>query len=327
MLKNIHLILETRQTINMTPKEEITQLIQWGKALQTQAEQAFTTGLHSNGASIIGEFFIGGIPQGQRGLARNLGKTIQRSDRQKNEIQWREKGKQLLSNCEFKIKQMSINTKNLTKNGNSPKLVQKFNRVRRVKSSIASITEIIAILEELQNIELLWNTDIPNELVHRKEITDMEKREKTNLLRMSPRIIKNAGIVDIFDRLAISDQLEQYPSVKSCILGAFDRLHENAPDSARHCIISCRVAIESFCIESGNDADWKNALKNVLSSDTDRRQIIGIWNYLSGKGAHGGHFPTKEEAEYCLQLTIGTLTFIIKGSSKKNDIIRQLNLV
>jgi hypothetical protein len=212
---------------------------------------------------------------------------------------------------------MSINTKNLTKKGNSPKLVQKFNRVRRVKNPLAALAVINAILEELQNLELLWNTDIPNELAHRKEIAEMEKRETVSLRKVSPYITKNAGIVDLFDRLTISDQLEQYPSVKGSILGALDRLQADAPDNARHCIISCRAAIESFCIQSGNDSGWKNALNNVLSSDTDQRQVVGVWNYLSGKGAHGVHIPTKEEAEYCLQLTIATITFIINESSKK----------
>jgi hypothetical protein len=87
----------------MTPKEKITQLIQCGNALQYQAEQAFSTGLHSNGASIIGEFIIGGIPQGSRGLARNFGKTLQRSERQKIESQWREKEKQFLSNITSRL--------------------------------------------------------------------------------------------------------------------------------------------------------------------------------------------------------------------------------
>jgi hypothetical protein len=300
----------------MSPKEEINQLIQYGKILHYHAEQAFSTGLHSKGASIVGELLISGVPQGNKRLARNFGKTLQQSERQKIENLWREKERQFLSNCELQIKQMSINTRNLTIKGNSQKLVQKFNRVRRVKSPIASFYEIVSILEEIQNLELLWNKDIQKELAHRKEIFEIEKQEKVNLRKLSPHIMKNAGIVDLFDKLTISDQLKQNPSVKNSILGALDSLHTNIPDSSRHCIISCRVAIETFCIERGVDTDWKNALKNVLSSDTDRKQVIGVWNFLSCKGAHGVHNPIKEEAEYCLQLTIATLTFILKKSSK-----------
>lgn len=59
------------------------------------------------------------------------------------------------------------------------------------------------------------------------------------------------------------------------------------------------------------EKDWKNSLNNIFSSDTDRKQVKGVWNYLSGKGAHGEHNPTKKEAEYCLQSTIATLNFII----------------
>ena len=296
----------------MTPKDEIFSLIQMGNTLHKQAEQALSTGIHSNGMSFLGDFITKEIvPHGYRRMARNAGKTLHRTAKKDIENQWNERGRRFLFECESKIRQMSVNTKNLTRTGNSSRLVQKFNRVRRMRNPVLFFITTVAILEELEHLDLIWNNDIANELTHRKEIAEVEKREKANLRRMSPRITKDASLVDLFDRLAISEQVKRYPSVKNSVMGAFDRLDANDPDSFRHCIVSCRAAIESFCIETGHDADWKNALNNVLSSDTDRKQVKGVWNYLSSKGAHGGHHPTKEEAEYCLQLTIGTLTFII----------------
>lgn len=296
----------------MTPKDEILSLIQTGNTLHKQAEQALSTGIHSNGMSFLGDLITKEVvPHGYRRIARNAGKTLQRTSKKAIENLWREMGQRFLSECESKIKQMSVNTKNLNRMGNSPRLGQKFNRVRRMRNPVPFFTTTVAILEELENLDLIWNDNIANELMHRKEIAEAEKREKANLRHMSPRITKDASLVDLFDRLAISEQVKRYPSVKNSVMGAFDRLDANDPDSLRHCIISCRAAIESFCIETGHDADWKNALNNVLSSDTDRRQVKGVWNYLSSKGAHGGHHPTKEEAEYCLQLTIETLIFIV----------------
>jgi hypothetical protein len=70
------------------------------------------------------------------------------------------------------------------------------------------------------------------------------------------------------------------------------------------------VAVEQFCIDAGKSGNWKEGLRNILESETDRRHVIGEWNYLSGKGAHGGHDPTEMEAKHCLRITVSCLEFM-----------------
>lgn len=303
----------------MTPKEEINSLISRGKTLQMQAQRVLLTGLSSPGASIIGELFVKEvIPFGYQQLSRDIGNSISRSSKKKAESLWRTEARNFLNESESKIKQMSINTKNLRKEGNSTALILKLNKVRRLQNPISIIVTTSTVLEEISKQDLLWNNDIQAELIKRKREADQEKRERAILKKSSPNILKEVSSTDIFDEFLVLNLLNDLPSVKEKILGALDRLHTNDPDSSRHCIISCRAAVELYCIEKGKDGDWKKGLDNILPSETDRRQVKAIWNYLSGKGAHGGSSPTTEEAEYSLRLTITTLVML----SHKLELIR-----
>jgi len=302
----------------LTPKDEIASLIQQGKSLRAQANQALSTGIHTNGASIVGDVLVKTlVPHGYKRIARKIGKAGQKTAKENIKAQWREVGDSFLSECEAKISQMSVNTKNLTISGNSHGLIRKFNRVRRIKDPILFFDNLMAVLEEIKRLDLIWNRDISKELTRRKELVEREKQERAKLRGTSGKITRIARTIDLFNRLSIAEQLRKYPSVQNSILGALDRLQTNDPDAERHCITSCRAAIESLCIEIGKNRDWKKALNSIFPSETDRRQVKGVWNYLSGKGAHGGHKPTKKEAEYCLQITIATLEFIIDGGDRK----------
>ena len=101
---------------------------------------------------------------------------------------------------------MSLNTKNLTISGSSHRLVQKFNRVRKIRNPIYFFDTILAVLQDLQNLDLIWNKDIPQELANRKEIAEVEKREKAGLRSISRDITSIARNVDSFSTLSISDQ-------------------------------------------------------------------------------------------------------------------------
>lgn len=302
----------------MEPKNEILSLIKRGRIFRDQAERAIHGGLHSKGAPIVGDFLISQyIPHGSKGTARKAVKYSHKSSRENAKVQWRHKGTEFLSECEREVKQMSINTINLTISGNSNILNRKFNRARRIKGPVGFFDSVINVLEEIQTNDLLWNKDISSELMRRKEEKIKEKEEKAQLRAKSKDITKLTKSVDLFDINSISTELGKYPTVQQSILGAIYSLQRDDPDIERQCITSCRAAIESLCIQLGGNNDWKTALNNLFPSDTDRKQVKGVWNYLSGRGAHGGHVPSKQEAEYSLQLTIATLKFIIGNSGKR----------
>jgi len=257
------------------------------------------------------------VPYGAKGLARGWGRTIRKSSKSNVSVQWRQKGELFLPRCESVVKNISINARNLPPRGNSDKLVKKFNRARRLKNPVSFFDTLINILNEIQSQDLIWNKDIPQELAHRKEIVRQEQIERANLQSESKEITRLAKSVNLLDKLSISQNLKQFPDVQRSILGALDRLQTNDPDAERHCITSCRVAIESLCMKLGSCGDWKAGLCKIYPSETDQRQVKEVWNYLSGKGAHGGHIPTKDEAEYALKITIATIEQIIKSRGSR----------
>jgi len=297
----------------MTPKEMISQLIQEANQFRYQAEQALSIGIHTEQAPLLGELLVQAfVPHGAKGLTRKLGRSIRKTSKHKVNSSWRLVGDQFLGKCESSVKDVSIKVHTLSLGGNSSKLLKKFNRVRRIKNSISFFNTLILVLQEIQNQDLIWNRDIPNELALRKVIFEQEKKEKAILRVSSLRLVRSATTIEINNRLSIAEKLKNYPNVQESVLGALDRLHEGGPDALRQCIVSCRAAIEALCIRLGKNDDWKKGLNNLFRSETDRKSIKGIWNYLSGKGAHGGHIPSKEDAEYALKITVATLEQIIK---------------
>jgi len=255
---------------------------------RTQANHAFTTGIQSDETSLLGELIVKEIiPHGYKKMSRKVGEIGWKREREQLNNQWFGIRERFISECEALLNQISVNTKNLTSKGNSYHLVQKLNRARKVKNHILFFDKIIDALQDIKRLDLIWNNDIKKELVNR---------------------INN---IDNFDKDLIVDKLESYPLVQKSIIGAMKQIHSGNPDAERHCITSCRTAIESLCIELGNNPDWKKGLNNILPSETDQRQVKSVHNYLSGKGAHGGHNPTKKEAEYCFLQTQSTLDFIL----------------
>ena len=300
----------------MTPKYTISQLIQEAVQYRYQAEQALSIGIHTDQAPILGELLVQAfVPHGAKGLTRKIGRSIRKTSKYNVNSYWRLFGDQILGKCESSVKDMSIKVRTLSDGGNSSNLSKKFNRVRRIKNAVSFFNTLILVLQEIQNQDLIWNRDIPIELALRKAIMEQEKKEKAILRASSPMLVRSAQTIEIYNRLSVAEKLKNYPNVQESVLGALDRLHKGGPDTLRQCIVSCRAAIEALCIQIGKNEDWKKALNSIFPSETDRKSIKSIWNYLSGKGAHGGNIPVKEDAEYALKITIATLEQIINKSS------------
>jgi hypothetical protein len=213
------------------------------------------------------------------------------------------------------MRQISIKSPKLPAHGNSSKLLLKLNRVRRATNPITFLETLAMALDEVAQYELIWNIEIPAELARRTEAASRERSARAALRASSAEVVRLSRTVDLFNRTAVADGLRNFPAVSQSILGAMDVFVRQGPDGNRQSIASCRAGIEALAIQLGGAANWKQALKTVLKSETDQKIVIGAWNYLSGKGAHGGHDPTKGEAEYGLRITIAALEYLIGKSA------------
>jgi hypothetical protein len=250
------------------------------------------------------------VPYGLKGLSRTAGRTARRASKAYVTAQWLQAGRNLLSQCESVIREVSVNSRNLSSRGNSSKLLLKLNRVRRMTNPVTFLNALAVVLEETSQYDLLWNRDIPSELARRAEVAAQERSARAALRASSPEVVRLSKTVDVYNRLQIAESLRDHPAVAESVLGAMDTLIRQGPDANRQAIASCRASIERLAIELGGVGDWKQALTRVVPSETDQRTIIGAWNYLSGKGAHGGHDPSRDEAEYGLGITIAALTYL-----------------
>jgi NADH:ubiquinone oxidoreductase subunit E len=291
----------------LTPKNQIQAFVRQAKSLQSQAKGAISSS-NSPILPVVGEFALKEyVPYGYKGTARKVGTKIARGNKDAINRQWRERGTELLRQCTSEVRKMSINTKNLTFSGNSQQLIRKFNRLKKIKNALPFFNNLIAILEEIEDMDLIWNNDISDEMKNRQQLKEEEKQQKAQLRKEAKEIVKNAQQIELYERTEIIRKVSNYPRARQSLSAAFDRLQDTNPESARHCITSCRVGIEQFCIDAGGSNDWKTGLRNIYKSETDRKHIKAVWNYLSGKGMHGGHDPNKTEAEHCLKITIASI--------------------
>ena len=80
---------------------------------RTQVNQAFTTGIQSDEASLIGELFVKEIiPHGYKKMSRKVGAIGKQRDREQINNQWYGIKEGFISECEAILNQMSFNTKN-----------------------------------------------------------------------------------------------------------------------------------------------------------------------------------------------------------------------
>lgn len=296
----------------MDPNETLKQLASQARGLATQASLAMESGYHSRQAGVVGGILASTVvPYGLKGVSRDAGRLVKRTSKAKVDAQWLDRGRNLLAQSEASLREISIKARTLPARGNSSKLLLKLNRVRRTKNPTTFLGSLAEVLEEVAQYDLIWNADIPAELARRAEAEASERSARAALRASSPQVVRLSRTVDIFNRTVIADSLRNYPSVDQSVLGAMDALARQGPDGNRQSIASCRASIEALAIHLGGEGDWKEALKRVLPSETDQRTVVGAWNYLSGKGAHGGHDPSQAEAEYGLRITIAALEYLI----------------
>ena len=308
---------------NVNPSEDLLQVASRAKGLAAQAAQALRTGYHSPRAGLIGSLLAtAAVPYGLKGLSRTAGRTVARASKSNVSAQWLHTGRDLLAQSESLLRAISVSSRNLTPRGNSSKLLLKLNRVRRMTNPVTLLNTLSTVLEEASQYDLIWNRDIPTELARRGELAEQERSARAALRASSPEVVRLSKTVHIFNRLQVADCLRDHPAVSESVSGAIDALARNGPDSNRQAIASCRASIERLAIELGGPGDWKQALKRAATSEPDQRVIIGAWNYLSGKGAHGGHDPSSNEAEYGLRITIAALAYLkgISGGARPTSI-------
>jgi len=294
-----------------TPHDEIRNLIRQAKALDERAQTAIKK-VKSPLNPILGDYAVKSlVPHGFKGAVRSAGKNIYRDHKDEIDVHWREEGVRLTDHCVSKIGGMSSVTKNMTMSGNSRKLVTKFNRLTNKKTALAYIRNLISILEGIEKLDLIWNTDIESELKRRVEEKEWLRREEEALKLEARAIVEEATRSQFSRKDSIMKRLEVFPRSRRSLVSAFTQLQSPDPEGPRHCIFSSRISIEQLCMDAGASGDWKKGLANLVSSGTDRRQVKAIWNHLSGKGAHGGHDPTTKEAERCLTITLTSLEMIL----------------
>lgn len=295
----------------MEPSDAVRQLSSQAAALAAQANQALQIGYHSVQAGFMASLLATAVvPHGLKTISRSAGRTVARASKSNVTTQWLRAGRNLLEQSESILRDISLNSRNLTPQGNSSKLLVKLNRVRRMTNPVTFLNTLSVVLEETSRNALLWNRDIPAELARRAELAALERSARMALRVSSPELVRLSKTVDVYNRLQIAESLHDHPAVTESVLGALDAFVRQGPDSNRQTIASCRASIERLAIELGGVGDWKEALKRVVASETDQRVIIGAWNYLSGKGAHGGHDPSRDEAEYGLRVTIAALAYL-----------------
>jgi hypothetical protein len=293
-----------------TPQETIRQLWRQAVSLRDQASLALGAGAHAPGAEIFGGVLVRElVPHGYKGLARGAGKLAQRTSRANLNARWLQSGRALLSQSEATVREVSLRTRLLPSHGNSSRLLAKFNRVRRSTNALSFLSSLAVVLEELSLSDLLWNRDIPAELERRREEVEHGRAAKAELRAAASNYVRLAATVDLYNRMAISSNLRSYPATEQSVLGALDRLATGGPDAERHALISCRSAIENLCIQLGGNGDWRTSLKIVFPSDSDNRAVSAVVNFIGSK-VHGGHTPSRAEADQGLRLTIATLESI-----------------
>ncbi len=294
-----------------SPQDDVRSFIHQAKDLHERAASAIKTVKGPVGPALGSYAVTKIVPHGFKQVARSFGRDIQRDAKADVEIKWRQQGVQLMDTCVRKVGQMSTRAKNLTMSGNSRNLVVKFNKLTSKKTALAYIRNLISILEGIEQLDLIWNTEIEGELKLRAEEKERLRREEEVLMLEAGALVEEARRTQFSKKESVIHRLEGYPMARQSLVSAFHQLQSPDPEAARHCIFSCRVSIEQLCIDAGASGNWKKGLSNLLSSKTDRKQVTAVWNNLSGKGAHGGHNPTPKEAEHCLALTLTTLEIIL----------------
>lgn len=252
------------------------------------------------------------VPHGFKGAVRSAGKRAYSDHKKDIDARWREECIRLNERCVSSVSRMSTSTKNLTMAGNSRKLVTKFNKVMKMKTAHAYIGNLVLTLEEIQGLDLIWNCDIGEELKRREEEREWLRQEESALRAGAKAIVEEAKRARFSNKDSVLEGLKGLPRPRQTLVSAFNQLQSPDPLGPRLCILSCRMAIEQLCIDAGGSKNWKEGLANICTSSTNRQQVNRIYQYLSGRGSHGGYDPTVEDAEHCLEYTLTTFGLLLQ---------------
>ena len=273
----------------MKPKDEIDNIILKTKALLESYNDNIKSGIISDEVSLTGGMLRKIIvPYGLKTLTKDAARIIKRNKKLNLNNTYLQDCRSLLSTCEHILSNISQKTKNITKDGNSNQILRKLNKIRGYKTPDAFLRNLSVVLTTIKSLDLIFNKDIP---------TFMSQQNLSEI-----NIRKHEEIINLLNSFTI---------VQENLLAAIHSLEHRRIGSNRNCITSCHVAIEKLCIDIGREKDWKKSLKIILPSKSDQKMVKYTWNYLSGKGAHGGYSPTKEDALFCLDMTISTIKHIL----------------
>ncbi len=292
------------------PQDEIRILLRQARNLHGEVKESVSK-TRSPLNPLLGDLAVKSIvPHGYKGAIRSAGKSVYRDHKANVDAQWRAEGVRLTEHSISIVGRMSTKTKNLTMAGNSRTLISKFNRLTSIKTGLAYVRNLVAILEGIEKLDLIWNDDIEEEMKHRIEEKEWSRREEKKLKLEAGALVEEAKRSQFSQKRSILKRLEAFPRSRQSLISAFNQLQNPDPEAPRHCIISSRVAIEQLCIDAGASGDWKTGLSNICPSEIDRRQVKAVHHHLSGKGGHGGHDPSYQEAERCLVYTLTTIDLV-----------------
>jgi hypothetical protein len=118
------------------------------------------------------------------------------------------------------------------------------------------------------------------------------------------------------DRHFLFQTLEAYPAEYNALRGAIERYAVGGTDALRQCLDSCRNCIENLIKKLSGENQWTHGLKTLMKSETDRKQVIQISQFLSARGVHGSEVPSPEDTAFGLKLSEDCLVWILKKVKK-----------
>ena len=200
--------------------------------------------------------------------------------------QWLERINQFLSS-------VSKLTSTVNARGNSKILKAKLNHARKAVKGETKIGRGLKALGELKGYDLAYNSELKQVLKDRKLKGARSKRYQ--------HFSKDAKAL-----------LGKYPSELESFLGEVERLEEGGLDAYRQCLSSCRNCIENLSKRVSGENGWRDGMRKLVSSKTQRKLINDTYQFLSAYGVHGKEVPNESEAEVGLSQTISAVRLLLK---------------
>jgi len=235
------------------------------------------------------------LPRGWISPGKKLARKSLSQKKQSVEVNCARQADQWLNEITTSLSSISRKNSSLTMKGNSQTLVKKFNYAKKGAQAKTKINRGLKALDELKQLDLIYNKDIGNLLQEKK-------------LKNTPS--------DQYNQYAIDAKilLRDYPSELEAFLGAIERLEQGGLDANRQCLSSCRNCIESLVKRIAQR--WPDGLISIIPSNTKRKIVKQTYQFLSAFGVHGSETPTDNDAKSGLEQTLSSIRLIL---SHKNE--------